>query len=507
MKTVKDSCGTTNKIKTEADKAVCVAYYSEIKQSFFHGSITPVTSNAAFYIALIRHTNQAFNSVDFDFNYFFGFIAGLFGLYMFLSYTLAIGVRVAKLGFLQIISPVTIMLRMVPNQDKIFSSWLTELKNTYLDVFIRLILIYFSMFAITLLPDVIKTVFSGNVLDNNPYVKIIATAVLVLGVLKFASEAPELLKKFLPSGGGEFSLKRPSQQIKDNKLAMGTINTLRGGVYGLTTGKDGHKVRDMFRGMGSTITHGGKYEEGVKSVDTYRTEVDENGSSLPGRTLDRLRMAIGMETRGAKDSRLATKDNEKLKMLREDDAKLKGIKDLVTTAITKETSKAKMTGFSFTANGHTTNFSGMSYVQTKAFEEALREQYETAAPGATRDAAYQQYVNFQNALATHLDGMVTDGMNQILQGRRDLTSRPGTDIFSESDVAQVRSDVAGVVSHGYKAIPSINNATELKNARDEIGRQSNETATGYERRARNKRYTARQAYDRMVHGNGNAEKH
>lgn len=210
---------TTNYIKTDDDKKMCSYYYYSVNMAKFTGSISAFNEESYFYSKVKKDDGT------FEFNYILALVAGVLAVYMFACYTMSIGVRVAKLGFLQIISPLTVMMRIIPKKkEAIYDKWQKMLLDTYLDVFIRLLIIYFSLFSISLVPNVIHTLFSsfegGGI--TGALVNVLACVVVILGILKFAQDAPGLFKEFF-GGSGSFALKSPKKQFQENKLANGII--------------------------------------------------------------------------------------------------------------------------------------------------------------------------------------------------------------------------------------------------------------------------------------------
>lgn len=245
-------------ITTDNDKQMCSKYYFAIENSKFSGSLSP------FYDDYFKDKLVDENDSSLQFNYLLSFVAGCFALYMFVCYTLAIGVRVAKLGFLQILSPIASMMRIIPKKkEAIFDKWLKNVIDTYLDVFIRLAIIYFALFAISLVPDVINVLLTS--FENIYTVKLLSVVVVILGILKFAQEAPKLLKDFF-GGGDAFALKSPIKQLGENKLAMGGLGFVGAGLSSFAgnvwnAGKDVKnaqgfkgKTKAFARGIGYTAS-------------------------------------------------------------------------------------------------------------------------------------------------------------------------------------------------------------------------------------------------------------
>ena len=256
----------TTLITDKQDIQICRNYFVWVVYGKYTGSIKSLTKDA--YLKNILNDDD--NS-SFEFDWVMAIIAGVLAIYMFFCYAMEVGVRVAKLGFLQLISPIPVMMRIIPGQkEKMFDKWFNHIKNAYLDVFIRLIIIYFTLFAVSLVPDVISTmwnsIWDGSSVASGTFggvtnflVKMLVTVFVILGLLKFAQEAPGLLKEFFSGGGGSFALRSPAKQLKDNKLAMGGIGAVAGGAqnmlgnyYRATHDAEGKKIdKSMGRGLKS----------------------------------------------------------------------------------------------------------------------------------------------------------------------------------------------------------------------------------------------------------------
>ena len=131
-------------------------------------------------------------------------IGGVVALLMFISYAFDVGIRVAKLAFLQIIAPIPVMLRITKPSGGVFSKWVSNIIKTYLSLFLRLITIYFSMYMIELLVSGFNSnnggLFAG-IGNVSTIVMLFTKLVLIFGVLLFAKEAPKLLEELIGSSG------------------------------------------------------------------------------------------------------------------------------------------------------------------------------------------------------------------------------------------------------------------------------------------------------------------
>lgn len=165
------------------------------------------------------------------YNVFISTIAGVFLLYVLLNFCFDMAVRVVKLMFFQIIAPVPVICRVIPGGKlkDVFSDWMKKTISTYIDVFIRIAIMYLGVFMIS---QVINNFSNSNVNLGNlgPTQKMIAEALIIMGVVIFMRQAPKLISDMfhLDSGGMKLGLM--------DKLAMGgalTAGSVAGGALGM----------------------------------------------------------------------------------------------------------------------------------------------------------------------------------------------------------------------------------------------------------------------------------
>ena len=331
-----------------------------------------------------------------------------------------------------------------------------------------------------------------------------ATVFIILGILQFGKECPDLIKEFF-GNSGRFSVKGGFKKLKENPLT----NATRASVYGATTGRGfGGVVGGALSGAIRGATRG--YDKAVKGIDTARTE-RENGATFPGRMLDRARMGVGMETRGDRDDRQVNRWNEKLKTSREDEKKLKSIKDLATNAITKETSKVKFDGFKF----GNVDFSNMKYTQVKEYENVLKSAYENAqevkdANGTVvktqeqvKNEAYQKLIDFQNEFGKVMKKKTEAGVQALISG-----TNVGyyDDAFTATDFSTARSNLADVRSNDHDGIGKIENFDQFDKALKNLGENNQSLSENISGVTTKKGYQARKADNRMVKNQGESKK-
>lgn len=146
-------------------------------------------------------------------------ICGLMLIYLIFSFSLDLGVRAIKLAFYQLIAPIPIFLRLLPNQDKVFSNWIKVSVTTYMEIFIRLIVIYTMCFFASEI---------GNV--NIRGFSILGKAIVVLGLVTFAKQLPKILSDITGIDSGNMKIGIMEKLGAGGALAAGAL--LGGAVVG-----------------------------------------------------------------------------------------------------------------------------------------------------------------------------------------------------------------------------------------------------------------------------------
>lgn len=210
-----------------------------------------------------------------EFNEILSIILGIVVAWMLALYCIQAGIRVIQLGYLQLIAPIPI-LSYISDPEGSFKNWIRQCTSTYLDLFIRLAIIYFIM---TVMADVLEQfnnadslIMSSTGLAKGTFTTILVKIFIVIGLLMFAKKVPELLKELFPNlGGGAaglgFGIKSPKKTLEDIPLLKGAatfgLGTAVGGIAGMATGiKNGYgfkgKLAGAFGGFNRGIAGGAK---------------------------------------------------------------------------------------------------------------------------------------------------------------------------------------------------------------------------------------------------------
>ena len=175
---------------------------------------------------------------EYVFNYMFIFstIVGVITTLIIINFCFDIAKRAVKLYFYQLIAPIPIIANMIPGKGSdTFKKWIKSVISTYLDIFIRLIAIFFAIF-------VISTVY-GTMGDIFEHHKILGIFIL-LGALMFAKEIPQLIQELtgikLDSG---FTI-NPLKKISEAPLAAGLLGYAGGRLGGAAANFWGASVQN-----------------------------------------------------------------------------------------------------------------------------------------------------------------------------------------------------------------------------------------------------------------------
>lgn len=167
-------------------------------------------------------------------------VAG-FVIYVLANYCIDMAVRSIKLGYYQIIAPIPILAKVMPETEKIFKNWVSGVISTFFEVFLRVIILFFGIFVVNLLFKLNFNFSAGNIINdgffntlgianinNNllvgnvilpttmtgditlygatPGVALFAKVLLILGVFIFIKKAPSMITDMFGIKGGSFKL-------------------------------------------------------------------------------------------------------------------------------------------------------------------------------------------------------------------------------------------------------------------------------------------------------------
>ena len=206
---------------------------------------------------------------------------GVFVLFVLVIYCIDMAIRLVKLAVFQLIAPIPIFARIIPNEqvNKIFGNWVKATLSTFVEVFVRIAILYFAILIITTsidsIDDIIFKSFNGSA---SIMVVGVAKVLLIVGIVLFVKQAPQILKditgldsgKYGKSlikgigamaatfGGGATASIRSVVNDTDKPMAQrikrGALAGLSGGARGFRQGAKTDKLGDIPKAAGTAAS-------------------------------------------------------------------------------------------------------------------------------------------------------------------------------------------------------------------------------------------------------------
>ncbi len=334
---------------------------------------------------------------------FYGFLAligGIALLYVSVSYTFGLAIRLVKLFFYEVIAPVPILLRVVPNgkASGMFNQWLKITLTCYAEVFVRLFILYFCLFICmeirgasffdSIVPSTTETILysdsNTNYFENDNYTLAYAgdddyfeNKETMLAEGEDDTETTATTQTTSSSGGGWFL-----NLITKAFLYMGIFMFMKSApkiiseVTGIDSGKMKLGIKDTLAEAGvltAGATLGAGITAGIRGA-TSAWEKDENGNLIKKPGSHATRSAIAGALSGAVRGGKAGWGAKNLKDMKA--AATSGAKGAVEAREKRANYKAAHGGkLQGVISGHTTDFKKMAtnYVMDQSIEGLTRE--------------------------------------------------------------------------------------------------------------------------------------
>lgn len=135
-----------------------------------------------------------------------------------------IAVRAIKLAVLRLVAPVPIISYINPPKQGggAFDNWTKSLISTYVDLFVRIAIVYFGLFVIQIIMNGgMNNIFGSNV-QGFTFTSGIAFIFIILGILVFMRQAPQFIKDILGIKG------KPMGNVGLSSMMAGTASLLGG---------------------------------------------------------------------------------------------------------------------------------------------------------------------------------------------------------------------------------------------------------------------------------------
>lgn len=214
-------------------------------------------SNSPWYEIAWERIKGIFGDSEQFYRYSYSPLAGIVALIIsviLILYTIDVAIRALKLAILRLIAPIPIISHMSISAkegkgEDAFSCWVRSLTSTYLELFIRLAIMYFVVYLVN---DIIANGLFIN--TGTGFVGVLSFIFIVIGIFIFARQAPKFIENSLGMKGSAGAI--------GATIAAAGIGTLRGGG-------DRSNVLDSMREASRTVQNGGK-DPGAGLLKTYR---------------------------------------------------------------------------------------------------------------------------------------------------------------------------------------------------------------------------------------------
>lgn len=228
----------------------------EAKSSF-------VEEDVSFMVFTSFSKNAATEEIHYS--WFISAIAGAFCLWVIANFVFDLGKRAVKLAVLQVIAPIPVLMRVIPNKEKTFNNWLSATAGTFFEVFVRVFIIYLIALIAGQINAIMDSMFSSVPQVAGP-VRLATQAFLLLGVVAFAKQAPKMISDILGLKTGDMKLGL-RDKLKDGggffaagAIGAGVTSFVQNGYNAAKNIKQAKgargKVGATFRGAGSMIAGG-----------------------------------------------------------------------------------------------------------------------------------------------------------------------------------------------------------------------------------------------------------
>ena len=132
-------------------------------------------------------------------------------LYIIFTFCLDLGIRIVKFAFCQLIAPIPVVLRMIPGKKGTFDKWLKLTLTVYFEVFIRVGIMYLVIYFFSEIANMDMFKYATSGIQG-----LVVLAIILMGLLAFAKQAPKMLSDMLGLDSGNIKL-----GIKDKLKAGG----------------------------------------------------------------------------------------------------------------------------------------------------------------------------------------------------------------------------------------------------------------------------------------------
>lgn len=199
-------------------------------------------------------------------------LAGGYCAYVLISLCIDMGLRAVKLGYLELIAPLAIMTNIIPGKDSVFKTWSKKTVSCALEVFVRLFVVVFAVYLVSMIRDMDIISFGSKICGMNlNFILVLLLKVLIYcSIFAFIKQAPKFFSEAtgIKSDGFKIGL---LDKMKENGMVQG-LGAIGGGV---TSG-----VRNAAVGFGNFKNATGAWNKVKAAVGGFNSAVAGTTSGM-----------------------------------------------------------------------------------------------------------------------------------------------------------------------------------------------------------------------------------
>ncbi|MGN1001076.1 MAG: conjugal transfer protein TrbL family protein [Bacilli bacterium] len=253
------------------------------------------------------------NVYDYQYMWPLTTVAGVLLVVIMLGIAIDVAIRVFKLILLQMMAPIPVMSYIDPksSKDGAFNSWLKTFISTYIDIFVKLAVVYLILLlASKLFAGNGKGLFTESISNVDGFMsRNFVRVFLVIGLFKFAKDAPKFIKDAMgikdSGGGGGFM----------GKALAGMAGAAAGFAGGVAAGGG---IAGGLAGAAGGFSAGAANAGSGKPLGVYGKTRDEMAKSLgktPGGVKGKMQLAANKRALAKMGVSEGTLDKAKVTML------------------------------------------------------------------------------------------------------------------------------------------------------------------------------------------------
>ena len=196
------------------------------------------------------------NGYRYKYDWPMSMIVGIYLVFMLVQIAVAVAIRAIKLGICEFIAPIPIASYIDPKTSKqAFDNWVSTSIKTYLDLFTRLIVVYFVVFVFMIIvaDETFDTILASVGGDTTRQALVVIA--IIIGLLQFAKQAPKFISDMLgvKEGMGDIGGMFKGEGLKGITGALGTgLAAIGSGIgnYRYARKKGENIASSLARGVG-----------------------------------------------------------------------------------------------------------------------------------------------------------------------------------------------------------------------------------------------------------------